>query len=105
VAGELRSGHNLGAAMTRRSTELTFADLQSAIARIMPRVDENGPLPPNPFKPVEGNCWIWTGGKTPAGYGSISINNTTFMVHDIVYVTQNGAVLVNDHGQHDRSRP
>jgi len=60
--------------------------------RIKPRVDFNGPPPSDPWRPVEGGCWLWTGGKVPAGYGSTSVANETHMVHRIVYVALRGPI-------------
>jgi HNH endonuclease len=61
-------------------------------SRIKPRVDFNGPVPPDPWRPVEGGCWLWTGGRFPAGYGSISIGNETHLVHRVVYQAIHGPI-------------
>jgi hypothetical protein len=44
-----------------------------------------GGYPPNPYRPVEGLCVVWEGGKFPAGYGSISIDNQNRLVHRVAY--------------------
>jgi hypothetical protein len=58
---------------------------EDLLARIMMRVDKFGPAPTEPNSPVNGGCWLWTGGRFPAGYGSISVNNQTELVHVLVY--------------------
>lgn len=62
---------------------VTVTDL--LIDRLLRRIDLTGPPPPAPQRPVEGGCWLWEGGCIPAGYGSISIDDTTHMVHRVVY--------------------
>lgn len=42
--------------------------------RFWQRVDKNGPVPSH--RPELGPCWIWTGGKTGAGYGRLPISGT-----------------------------
>ncbi len=50
---------------------------ESGLARISgtveeqfwPRVNKNGPIPL--LRPDLGNCWLWTGGCNPAGYGRL----------------------------------
>lgn len=38
---------------------------------------------------TEDECWEWTGGKTPAGYGAININYSTQAVHRVVWSLHN----------------
>lgn len=45
--------------------------------RLWGNVDKNGPI--NRY--TGDNCWIWKGGTERAGYGRISINNTTIRPH------------------------
>lgn len=61
---------------------LTVTDLP---LRLASRIDANGGTPSDPWRPVEGQCWIWTGGKFPAGYGSCWWNGVTRTVHSVVY--------------------
>ncbi len=53
--------------------------------RLVGRIDFDGPPPPDPYRPVDGGCWLWEGGKFPAGYGSVSIADTSCLVHRVVY--------------------
>lgn len=62
------------------------------LARIMARVNKNGPIPTDPNSPVEGGCWLWEGGCFPAGYGSISVDDHTELVHRLVYVALVGPI-------------
>lgn len=73
--------------MSRRriSQDITVTDIPAIPERIRARVNFDGPPPPDPWRPVEGGCWLWEGGTFPAGYGSISIDNQTQLVHRVVY--------------------
>ena len=70
--------------MPTKKSYVTVTD--QLIARILARVDKNGPLPAAPNSSVEGGCWLWTGGRFPAGYGSISVGNENKLVHQLVYI-------------------
>jgi hypothetical protein len=41
----------------------------SKVSRIWEFVDKEGPAPAAPWRPVEGNCWLWTGYLDRDGYG------------------------------------
>ena len=64
---------------------LGIRPVSGLLARVMERIDLHGPEPPDPALPVEGGCWLWLGGCIPSGYGSISVNDETQMVHRLVY--------------------
>lgn len=53
--------------------------------RLRARIDTAGPFPPDPYRPVLGPCWIWTGGTFPAGYGSYWLDGRSVLVHRVVY--------------------
>lgn len=57
----------------------------NTIETVLARVDQNGPIPTNPSRPLSTGCWLWTGGCFPAGYGSVSMGNKTHLVHRVVY--------------------
>lgn len=40
----------------------------------------------------EGECWIWTGSKTPKGYGNTSYNGKQIFVHRLAYMLTHGAI-------------
>lgn len=46
--------------------------------RFWTKVDKNGPVPTH--RPKLGKCWVWTGGRTAAGYGE------TFYIGKVSYV-------------------
>lgn len=45
---------------------------KSKVERIWDFVDKDGPIPAAPWRPVDGNCWLWTGYLDKAGYGWLS---------------------------------
>jgi hypothetical protein len=66
------------------------------------RVDKNGPIAPGMNTP----CWLWTGGKHRAGYGSISHGSVRDTAHHYAYVITHGPVpkgLVIRHRCHVRA--
>jgi HNH endonuclease len=70
-------------------TDLARAIPQELLDRILNHLDTTT-FPTDPFRPVEGPCWIWRGGKFPAGYGSISYRDHTYQVHRLTFVAFNG---------------
>lgn len=40
-------------------------------------------------------CWLWTAGKTPAGYGKFWLSGATELAHRIVYIALVGTVPYN----------
>lgn len=48
---------------------LTYATLARLPARIGARTDFNGPVPPDPFRPIATPCRLWTGWFNSSGYG------------------------------------
>lgn len=53
-------------------------------ARILDRINKNGPVPS--FAPQLGPCWIWTGACVK-GYGKVSFEGQMRNVHQVVYRT------------------
>lgn len=46
----------------------------------------------------EHGCWVWTGARTPTGYGNVRLNGANYYAHRVVYAltwgeTPAGAVL------------
>lgn len=41
----------------------------------------------------ENGCWIWRGDKTYRGYGRMSVNNKSRLVHRLAYEAWNGKIL------------
>lgn len=66
-----------------KNSYLTVTD--ELLCRIMARVNKDGPIPTDPSRLLDTGCWLWTGGCFPAGYGSISVNDQTYLVHVLVY--------------------
>lgn len=61
---------------------ITVTDLPP---RLAVRIDFDGPIPPNPSRPLDTGCWLWTGGLFPAGYGSYWSDGKSVLVHRYVY--------------------
>jgi hypothetical protein len=59
---------------------------EQVLARFWPRVDKTPGQGPN------GDCWIWTGGKTSVGYGLIAIGGKRQSVHRLSYELSNGPI-------------
>jgi hypothetical protein len=57
-------------------------DLALVKERIAPYIDQRGP----------GECWPWTGGRVPAGYGKIKINQKTHSAHRLAYYAEHGSI-------------
>ena len=38
------------------------------------------------------SCWVWEGARIPSGYGSISLNDHTYVAHRIAYELFNGPI-------------
>ena len=51
-----------------------------------------GPLPAEPSRPLRTPCWLWTGGRFSAGYGSLWLDGRSQLVHRVVYSTLVGAL-------------
>lgn len=61
-------------------------------------VDTDGPMARN--HPELGNCWLWTGGATPDGYGVFSVDGSSVRAHRWYWIQVFGepaAGLVLDH--------
>lgn len=40
----------------------------------------------------DSGCWNWTGGKSPSGYGVITVNGKTMSTHRLSYALTNGDI-------------
>lgn len=67
------------------------------IPRIADRIDVADQPPPEPLRPVDGGCWLWTGGTFRNGYGSVWLDGRNLLVHRVVYMALVGHI--------PRSRP
>lgn len=47
-----------------------------------------------------GDCWIWTGSKTTAGYGNLTWNNKGHYAHRVAYEDANGVIGEGLHLDH-----
>ena len=66
---------------TKRADRLgaaTNAALQDLAVRLMSRLR------------VEGECWVWTGGRTATGYGQINLNDKTERAHVMAMLLRHG---------------
>ena len=45
-----------------------------------------------PYVNCEGECWLWTGGKSLEGYGHFSVNNRTVGAHRFAYEQFHGPI-------------
>lgn len=50
------------------------------------RVDRNGPV----IRPELGPCWMWTGSKTPQGYGSLWWSGRGARAHRVAFFIEHG---------------
>lgn len=69
---------------------------KSKVERIWEFVDKDGPIPSAPWRPVEGNCWLWTGYLDKSGYGWLS----AVPAHRRIYALENSPIepdMVLDH--------
>lgn len=41
---------------------------------------------------ADGDCWVWMGGRTAAGYGEIRIGHTMRLVHRVVWEYMRGEI-------------
>ncbi len=57
--------------------------------RFWSRVDKNGPTPPH--VPHLGQCWVWTGRKTPKGYGAIRFPGAQ-TAHRAAWILAHGSI-------------
>lgn len=75
---------------------MTWDTRQSKVSCIWDFIDKNGPIPSSPYRPVEGNCWIWTGYRDQLDYGWLSGVPAYRRVYELV-VGPIGAGLTLDH--------
>ena len=54
------------------------------------RTDKDGPVPKH--APELGACWQWTWGKSAQGYGLLSINGVSRLVHRVSYEMHSGKI-------------
>lgn len=67
-------------------------------ARFWSYVDKNGPIPES--HPELGHCWLWTGSKNGAGYGSFYFKGRQIKAARWIYERKKGPIpegLVLDH--------
>lgn len=70
----------------RTHTEIKLTPAQEV--RFWSKVNKNGPTQPH----MESPCWLWTAGKTKTGYGTISVNKQTLLVHRVAWALANGSI-------------
>jgi hypothetical protein len=71
--------------------------------RFWQKVDKNGPIPEH--RPALGPCWIWTGGKTPKGYGLFYTRTGTVYAHRYANELTNGVIPEGQHVLHHCDTP
>jgi len=71
--------------------------------RFWEKVDKSGPI--HPYDPAQGPCWVWTAGKTPAGYGNFSEGKVRVMAHRWAWANANGQIPEGIEVCHSCDRP
>jgi hypothetical protein len=67
------------------------AKTTNPVIRFWSKVDKNGPLPE--CFPLLGPCWLWTAGKTSAGYGELQIHRRQpALAHVFAFELEHGPV-------------
>lgn len=61
---------------------------EKVFARFWSKVDKSGPVPEH--CPELGPCWVWTGGKTGAGYGQLRVSSRAILAHRLSWALING---------------
>ncbi len=63
---------------------------ENDIERFWSYVDKNGPIPQH--NPALGQCWLWTGARSPRGYGAMVLYppTTTVRANRVAYAIQHG---------------
>jgi len=70
---------------------LSASDLEGLLpARIVSSINFDGPVPPEPARPIDTGCWLWTRGTFPAGYGSAWLGGGSRLVHQVVFEAVKG---------------
>jgi hypothetical protein len=65
-----------------RGVTATVTDLPP---RLRDRITVSAGVPSTGSRPLDTPCWLWTGGKFSAGYGSVWWNGSGELVHRVVY--------------------
>ena len=52
-----------------------------------------------------GECWEWTAGRVPDGYGMLTVGNTMVGAHVVAHTLAHGAVSAGEHVLHSCDNP
>lgn len=66
---------------------LTLTDVPN---RIHSKINTDGPMPTNPLRPVDGQCWLFDSWHNSAGYPYISVDGRDQPAHRIVFTLLTG---------------
>ena len=55
------------------------------LERFLSKIDFDGPIPPDPSRPLDTPCWLWMAGLFPAGYGSFWLIGKSVVAHRASY--------------------
>lgn len=58
------------------------------LERFFAKVDQDGPVPAH--APELGPCWVWTAGRTAAGYGEIRVGPLVMLAHRVAWWLAHG---------------
>lgn len=61
--------------------------------QVLDRIAAGSVEAPCLIKGLDPLCWVWMNGRTPAGYGKISVENRTRSIHRLVFT-----IMVEDPG-------
>jgi hypothetical protein len=70
----------------RAAKEIKLTTSQEA--KFWAKVNKDGPTMPH----MESPCWLWTGGKSKSGYGSVTLNGKSFSPHRVAWMIANGPI-------------
>jgi len=66
----------------RRQKEIDIVNNRGIEEKVWSKIRKKG----------EDDCWLWTGSKTPSGYGRIYINGETIRANRLVYILTKGFI-------------
>jgi len=71
-----------------RAVSLSLEEREAIAERFWAKVDKNGPI----VRADLGPCWMWTGSRTPGGYGQFYVRGHLMQAHRVAWLLAEGEI-------------